>query len=67
MLFWKKPSPKPETDTVAKNKIKGNGGKKRSVTETDDNEGAQEDDTGVVDVKPAPKGTTTTHFIKFVN
>ena len=32
-----------------------------------DDEGTQENDTSVVDVKPAPKGTTAAHFIKFVN
>ncbi|KAG0777346.1 hypothetical protein G6F22_011935 [Rhizopus arrhizus] len=67
-VVLKKPPPKPELDTVAKKKRKGNSGKKRGVAETtNDDEGTKEDDTSVVDVKLAPKGTTTAHFIKFVN
>jgi hypothetical protein len=66
-VVLKKPPPKPELDTVAKKKRKGNSGKKRGVAQTNDDEGTQEDDISVVDVKPAPKGTTTAHFIKFIN
>ncbi|KAG1145906.1 hypothetical protein G6F37_007668 [Rhizopus arrhizus] len=60
-------SPKPETDTVAKKKRKGNSGRERVVAETNDDEGTQEDDTSAGDVKPAPKGITIAHFIKFDN
>jgi hypothetical protein len=66
-VVLKKPPPKPELDTVAKKKRKGNSGKKRGVAQTNDDEGTQEDDISVVDVKPASKGTTTAHFIKFIN
>ncbi|CEI98953.1 hypothetical protein RMCBS344292_13048 [Rhizopus microsporus] len=66
-VVLKKPPSKPEAGTVAKKKRKGNSGKKRGVAETNDDEGTQEDDNSAVDVKPAPKGTTTAHFIKFVN
>lgn len=67
-VVLKKSPPKPELDTVAKKKRKGNSGKKRGVAKTtNDDEGTQEEDTSVVDVKPAPKGATTAHFIKSVN
>ncbi|KAG1448508.1 hypothetical protein G6F56_008922 [Rhizopus delemar] len=66
-VVLKKPPPKPEKNTAAKKKRKGNSGKKRGVAETNDDEGNHEDDTSPVDIKPAPKGTTTAHFIKFVN
>ncbi|ORE17229.1 hypothetical protein BCV71DRAFT_181912, partial [Rhizopus microsporus] len=60
-------NPKPETDTVAKKKIKSNIGKKRGIAEANDDEGIREDDTSAVDAKLAPKGTTAAHFIKFIN
>ncbi|EIE82436.1 hypothetical protein RO3G_07141 [Rhizopus delemar RA 99-880] len=56
-----------KTRTVVKKKRKGNSGKKRDVTQTNDDEGTQEDDISAVDVKPAPKGIITASFIKFVN
>ncbi|RCH88390.1 hypothetical protein CU097_010924 [Rhizopus azygosporus] len=67
MSFRNYPPTESELDTVDKKKRKNNSGKKWGVAETNDDEGTQEDDTSAVDVKPAPKGTITTHFIKFVN
>ncbi|RCH96151.1 hypothetical protein CU097_012002 [Rhizopus azygosporus] len=48
-IVLKKPHPKPELDTVAKKKRKGNSGKKRGIAQANNNEGTQEDDTSVVD------------------
>ncbi|GAA5812768.1 hypothetical protein MFLAVUS_006226 [Mucor flavus] len=67
-VVLKKSPPKPELDTIVKKKRKCNSGKKRGIAEmTNDDEGTQEDDTNVVDVKPAPKDTTAAHLIEFVN
>jgi hypothetical protein len=66
-VVLKKSSLKPELDTVIKKKRKGNSGKKRGVVQTNDDEGTQEDDINVIDVKPAPKGTTAAYLIKFIN
>lgn len=54
-IVLKKPSPKPKLDTVASKKRKGNSGKKKGVAQTNDDEGTQEDDISVVDVKTSSK------------
>ena len=65
MPFWK--IPQTWNRHCCQKEEKGNSGRKRVVAETNDDEGTQEDDASVVDVKPAPKGITIAHFIKFVN
>ena len=65
-MSFRSPSTEHELDIVDKKKWKNNSGKKRDVAETNDDEGTQEDDTSAIDVKPAPKGSTTAYFIKFV-
>ena len=39
----------------------------RRVAEANDDEAVPEDDASVIDVKPTPKGTITTHFTKLIN
>lgn len=68
----KRPPTKPEKpDTTVAKKRKVAGGKKRGVNKIDNREEleATEDNAvaDLIDDKPPPKGTTTAHFVKFMN
>jgi hypothetical protein len=67
-VVLKKTPPIHATETAAKKKKKkGNSRKKRAAAKINGNEATPEDDATVTDVKPVAKGTTDTHFIKFIS
>ncbi|KAG1052649.1 hypothetical protein G6F43_005221 [Rhizopus delemar] len=63
-VVMKKPPSRRETE-AAKKKRKSNGGKKRAAAEIDKADMSTEDDD--MSNKPVAKGTTTAHFVKFIN
>jgi hypothetical protein len=56
--------PSPRTTSKTSKKGKNNKGKKRAIVEAEDEISSEN---WVDDGKPAPKGTTSAHFIKFIN
>lgn len=63
-VVLKKPSPKFETEAGNKKKRKANNGKKKVAAEIN----SEEPIVDIADItKPASKGTTTAHFVKFMN
>ncbi|KAG1391930.1 hypothetical protein G6F60_012315 [Rhizopus arrhizus] len=63
-VVMKKPPSRRETE-AAKKKRKSNSGKKRAAAEIDKAGMSTEDDD--MSNKPVAKGTTTAHFVKFIN
>lgn len=67
-VVLKKPPPKSDRSSQNKKIKKINNGKKRAASEIVNEETNVEEDENIVDnAKPASKGTTTAHFIKFMN
>jgi hypothetical protein len=67
-VVLKKPPPKSDRSSQNKKIKKINNGKKRAASEIVNEETNVEEGENIVDnAKPASKGTTTAHFIKFMN